>query len=116
MHMTHQDTQAHATEDAATLCHDVTCILMECHRDRNLPALFAQGVDAAALAQFAALMARRLAPLIGGRYIPKRDDRAARDVAVWAAFNGRNREEVMHNFKISRRLLYSILSRKRRGE
>ena len=112
--MTQHATTAPA-DDSATLCHDVACILIQCHRDRTPPQLFAQDIDRAALEQFAALMARRLGPLIGGRYVPKRDDRAARDAAVWAAFTGRNREEVMRSFGISRRLLYSILSRKRRG-
>lgn len=102
-------------DDSATLRHDMTCILLECHRDRNLHSPFRQEVDHTALTQFAALMARRLGPLIGGRYVPKVDERAARDVAVWAAFSGRNHLAVMHEFKISRRLLYSILARKRRA-
>ena len=102
-------------DDTAGLCHDMACILIECHRDRALGGLFRAGVDAAALHQVAAAMARRLGPLIGGRYVPKVDHRAARDAAVWAAFTGRNHKEVMHTYQISRRLLYSILSRKRRG-
>lgn len=102
-------------DDAAGLCHDMACILLECQRDRALGGLFREGVDSAALAQVAAAMARRLGPLIGGRYVPKVDHRAARDAAVWVAFTGRNHREVMHSFQISRRLLYSILSRKRRG-
>ena len=93
----------------------MTCILLECHRDRNLPGVFVKDVDSDALCEFAALIARRLGPLIGGRYIPKRDERALRDLAVCKTFNGRNHLEVMRDFKISKRLLYNILARKRRA-
>lgn len=104
-----------ATEEGASLRHDMTCILLECHRDRNLAGFLCDGVDGKALAQFGELLARKLGPLIGGRYVPKRDERAARDAAVWKAFTGRNHAEVLRHFSISRRLLYSILARKRRG-
>lgn len=93
----------------------MTLIVMECHRDRLGDGVFRPDVQQAALADLAALLARRLAPLIGGRYIPKRDERAARDLAVWQAFTGRNHKEVMREFEISRRLLYSILARRRKG-
>lgn len=101
------------SEDGATLRHDVHCILLECHRDRRLAALRdnLQPEDIHALAD---AVARRLAPRIGGRYVPKRDERAVRDAAVWARFNGRNHKDVMREFSISRRLLYSILARRRR--
>lgn len=101
--------------EGATLRQDMTCILLECHRDRLGDGIFRADADHSALAQFAAQIARRLAPLIGGRYIPKRDERALRDAAVWRAFSGGNHREVMREFGISRRLLYSILARKRRG-
>ena len=101
-------------DDTAGLCHDMACILIECQRDRGLAGVFRDGLDRAALHQVATAMARRLGPLIGGRYVPKVDHRAARDAAVWTAFTGRNHKEVMHTYQISRRLLYSILSRKRR--
>jgi len=98
----------------ATLCSDVACILMECHRDRNLQSLFAADVDGSAITLFAGVVARRLKPLISGRYMPKVDDRAARDLAVQGAFTGRNHKDVCAQFGISRRLLYSILARRRR--
>lgn len=102
--------------EGATLRQDMTCILLECHRDRLGDGIFRSDADHGALAQFAAQIALRLAPLIGGRYIPKRDtERAARDAAVWLAFTGRNHLEVMREFRISRRLLYSILARRRRA-
>lgn len=102
-------------EETASLRSDVHCILKECHRDRGL-SVFRDGVDGEAIAALAEVVARRLAPRIGGRYMPKRDARAARDAAVWKAWNGRNREDVMRQFGISRALLYSILARRpRRG-
>lgn len=103
--------------EAATLRDDVRCILLECHRDRALQALHG-GATSEALHQLADALARRLAPRIGGRYVPKRADseqRALRDAAVWRVFNGRNHAQVMRDFSISRRLLYSILSRQRRA-
>lgn len=106
-------------DEAATLRADVHCILLECHRDRHFLALRDQ-VAPEALEALAGAVATRLAPRIGGRYVPKGQYREGwqireqRDAAVWQAFNGRNHREVMGQFGISRRLLYSILSRRRR--
>lgn len=104
----------HPTDDGATLRHDMTCILLEVHRDRNVAPVFHGAVDRKALEEFAALVARRLAPLIGGRYIPKRDARAARDAALWDEFTGRNQKDMMRKFNVSRTLFYSIMARKPR--
>lgn len=101
--------------EADSLCHDVTCILLECQRDRRGGAALDSLASGAAVTDLARLVARRLAPMISGRYIHARDTRAVRDAAVWTAFSGRNHAEVMRDFKISRRLLYSILARRRRG-
>ena len=104
-------------DEAATLRDDVRCILLECHRDRALQALHGAATDDA-IHQLADAVARRLAPRIGGRYVPKRGDsdaRARRDAAVWQAWNGRNGAQIMRDFAISRRLLYSILSRMRKA-
>ena len=98
----------------ATLQLDVAMVLVECQRDRRGDGVFRPDVSARRLEEFAALVARRLAPRIGGRYVPKRDIRAARDSQVLAAFKGANHQEVMREFKISRRLLYAILARGRR--
>lgn len=103
-----------ADEESATLRADVHCILLECHRDQGFAALREQ-MPPEAIGALADAVARRLAPRIGGRYVPKRDARAQRDRDVWSAFNGRNHGDVMRQFSISRRLLYSILSRRRRG-
>ena len=102
-------------DEAATLRDDVRCILLECHRDRALQAVLHSTATTDAIHQLADAVARRLAQRIGGSYVPKRDARALRDAAVWQAWNGRNGPEVMSQFKISRRLLYSILSRKRKA-
>ncbi len=101
-------------DESATLRYDVRCILVECSRDRGL-AVFLDGVRGAEIEALAAEVARRLAPRIGGRYVPKRDARAQRDREVWQAFNGRNQAEVIARFGISKRLFYSILSRRPRG-
>lgn len=102
-----------AIDGRETLRHDVICILLECHRDRDLHRLFHPGTTQADMDRLAEVVARRLAPMIGGRYVPKRDERAARDKAVWQRFNGRNHQELMREFNISRRLLYAILARRR---
>lgn len=100
-------------DEGATLRNDVLCILVECHRDRGL-SVFRDDAPREAINALADVVARRLGPRIGGRYVPKRDERAARDAAVWADFTGRNFEEVRRKFGISRRLLYAILARRRR--
>lgn len=102
-----------AINEGATLRHDVTCILIECHRDSGMHSIFHPLATSEQVERLAEMMALRLAPMIGGRYIPKRDERATRDLAVWKRFNGRNHSEVMREFSISRRLLYSILARQR---
>lgn len=101
------------TDETTTLCHDMRCILVEATRDRAL-SVFRPDAPREALDALADTLARSLAPRIGGRYVPKRDDRAARDAAVLQAFTGRNHLEVQRKFAISRRLLYSILARKRK--
>lgn len=104
-----------AIDDGVTLRHDMTCILIECHRDSGMHGIFHPLATSEQVERLAEMLALRLAPMIGGRYIPKRDERAARDQAVWKRFNGRNHAEVMREFSISRRLLYSILARRRSG-
>lgn len=63
------------------------------------------------LRDLATTMARLLARRIGGRYVAFVEDRAQRDAAVLAAYNGRNRVDVMRRFGISRALFYNILAR-----
>ena len=108
-----------AIDEGATLRHDVTCILIECHRDSGLQSIFHPLATSEQVERLAEMMALRLGPLIGGRYVPKglhrsgSEERQKRDQAVWKRFNGRNHAEVMREFSISRRLLYSILARRR---
>ena len=103
--------------EVATLRHDVQCVLLQYTRDR--PSAPMPRLTEAQAAEMAAGLAPLLARRIGGRYVPKgaggSAERAERDRAVWQAFTGRNHREVMVQFGISRRLLYSILSRRRRG-
>lgn len=102
--------------DVTSLGHDIARVLVECHRGGLDGGVFRTDVSHAELSALAAIMGRRLAPLIGGRYIPKREMRAERDDAVLKAFNGHNHKDLMREFGISRSLLYSILRRKRRGD
>lgn len=106
-------------DEAATLRDDVRCILLECHRDRALQAVLHSTATTDAIHQLAAEVARRLAPRIGGQYVPKRGDsdaRARRDAAVWQAIrSGRNVQKIMRDFDISRRLYYNIKARMRKA-
>ena len=96
-----------------SLHHEMVCIIMETARDRR-DGLIKPGVTQAEASALAADLVRRLAPCIGGRYITKRDEKAARDAAVWKEFNGRNHVELMRKHQISRRLFYSIIARMRK--
>ena len=108
---------AHAPSAApadASLQLDVAMVLLDCHRDRRGDGIFRAGLSPDQLHQFAAVIAQRLAPRIGGRYVPRRTERdriAERDAAVVAAYNGLNRRQLMRDFGISRRLFYAILAR-----
>lgn len=96
-------------DGGTTLCHEMACILLECRRDRSDSGVLRPEASHADLADLAAQLARRLAPRIGGRYIPKRDMKAERDAEVirmWDA--GATRAEMVRKLKISRRLTYTI--------
>lgn len=112
--MTTTGTLTAATEEAATLEHDVLCILMRFHRQQGLQSL---RFDATAddLKADACRLSAELGAAIGGRYVPKmRDERAealeARNQAIFAAWNGRNRDELIRQFKISRRAFYRVIA------
>lgn len=103
-------------DDASGLRHDVHCILMECHRDRGLAGFLRDDVAADVLVALAADVARRLGPRIGGRYVPKRDEKALRDAAVIRRWDGgATREQIMREFSISRRLSYTITTAALKG-
>lgn len=106
------------TQEGMGLRHDLRCILMEVSMDRGI---FSVAPNREHIEAMADTMARRLAPRLGGRYIPKaaypsRADRAARDAAICAAFNGRNHAQLMREFDVSRRLVYAILAAGKRQE
>ena len=111
-----QDLPPHLSPDPG-LHFDVAMVLVECHRDRPHDGIFRRDLSPQAIQQFAAEIAARLAPRIGGRYICKRTERdriAERDAAVVSALgNGATTRQVMRDFRISRRLLYAILARTR---
>lgn len=63
--------------------------------------------------QFASAIARGLQRRLGGReiYIPA-EDKHDRDEQIRKEFNGRNRDEIMKKFAISKTRLYEIVSLK----
>ena len=102
--------------DRSGLRHDMACILLRYTQDRPGGGLIGRRLTEEEAMAFAADLARELAPIIGGRYVPKSENKARRDAEVWADFNGRNHQDVIRKHKISRRLLYSILARIRRAK
>jgi len=102
------------TDEAATLHHDLFAILLRFHRQQGLHSL-RRDVTKEELEQDCQRLSVELGAAIGGRYVPKHTatdrQRRERDQAVYAAFNGRNRPEVMRQFGISRALFYNILAR-----
>lgn len=108
------------TEEAASLRHDVFCVLLRFHRQQGLKSLRFD-VTAEDLKADAHRLSVELGAAIGGRYVAKTLDaesRAARNAAVYAMWNGKNRSEVMRHFNISRRLFYSVVASesRRRGD
>lgn len=102
-------------QSAAEPLHDITCLredllaaTMASLRASARP-IFDPRQEAAAINAFVAHLAQQLAPRIGGRYIPKSGQRALRDAAVRAMFNGRNLADVMRHFGLSKRHVYRIL-------
>lgn len=89
-------------------------VIKELRRDGLADDVIKDKLNDGDMKKFCAELSSRLGLRIGGRYVPKMDYRAARDASVWKAFNGRNHAEVMKQFSISRRLLYSILARQRK--
>ena len=104
------------TDTAVTLANDLKCILLECHRDR--PDLFPHNADKAALAALAHRISARLGPIIGSSYVGKeyalglkaKKDRDAQ--VVQARKDGLSETQLVRKFKISRRLVYSILAQR----
>lgn len=102
-------------EESHSLRLDVECALREAHREK--PAIFGRPLTPQELRDLAVMVADKLRPRIGGRYVPKtadREERAVRNAAVLQAFNGNNREQVMREFNISRRLFYCIIAEDRK--
>ncbi|MEJ5896348.1 Mor transcription activator family protein [Aquabacterium sp. G14] len=102
-------------EESYSLRLDVECALREAHREQ--PAIFGRPLSQQELRDLAVMVAEKLRHRIGGRYVPKmadREAREARNAAVLKAFNGNNREQVMREFNISRRLFYCILAEDRK--
>lgn len=103
-------------EVVSSLQHDVLMVLVECHRDRaSASGFIREDLRPADINRLAIVMAQRLASRIGGRYVPKGRfrsgtlERATRNAQIRRAFNGRNHQEVMRSYGISRAMLYRII-------
>lgn len=105
-----------ANPEGLSLRHDMACVILRYTRDRPDGGLIGRRLAEKEVMALAADLARELAPMIGGRYVPKSGNKAQRDAEVWADFNGKNHQDVIRKHKISRRLLYSILARIRRSK
>lgn len=92
-----------SAEDNAAALHDELTIIV---REET-------GLNEGFASQFAARILDGLRKRLGGKevYIPA-EDRQARDAAIRADYNGRNRQEVCRKYGISRTRLYEIIGEK----
>lgn len=66
------------------------------------------GMNKALAQDLAKAMLARMLKTVGGDYLPK-VDKAARNKAIKARFNGVNHEEICHEFGVSKATLYRVL-------
>lgn len=108
------------TEDntGTVLRHELACILLNYTMDRPGGGLMGKRLTREEASTLAAELSPYMAPLVSAtsRVVRMADVKAERDSAVWRMFRGNNHAEVMRKFTISRRLLQSILARKRRSQ
>lgn len=90
----------------SSMRHDVEMILVKITRDRPDYLTIGPGKMAALTAIIADEMRQRF----GSQYLTRVEDRTERNKAAMKMFNGKNREEVMKRFRISKRVFYRILS------
>jgi len=108
--------EARITQDHPTLCADIAAVFAEALRDKTVAGFFRPDLSEQQRRHLVAWASIRVAMRVGGRYIPKKaDDRALRNAAVVQAFTGNNHADLMRSFRISRRLVYNIVARVRRG-
>lgn len=100
--------------DHDSLEFDLRCSLVDAARSPVFLGTFGHAMKEALLE----VLAREAAPILlartGGRYLPKRDDRERRNAQIVAMFDGKNRDEVMRHFKISRRVFYRVITEYRK--
>ena len=95
--------------------HDVEMILVKITRDQ--PDYIK--INPGKMAALTALIAEEMSQRLGARYVPRVEDRTERNLAAMRMFDGRNRDEVMRRFRISKRVFYRVLSdhlRSKRGK
>lgn len=106
------------TDDHGTvLRHELACILRNYTMDQPGGGLLGRRLTSEEARALAADLSPYMAALVSttSRVVRMSDVRVERDAAVWRAFRGANHADVMRQFAISRRVLQSILARKRRG-
>ncbi len=109
------DEENRIAQDHPTLCADIAAVFNEALHDKTVGQFFRDNLDERQRRYLVAWASIRVAMRVGGRYIPKKaDDRALRNAAVVQAFTGNNHTDLMRQFRISRRLVYSIVARVRR--
>jgi hypothetical protein len=100
-------------DDAELLRNDVFGILMQFRSGYGAPAISPDLSDDE-LRAYADRFASALHQVIGGHYIQKPNSspaaRAARYAAIYEMWNGKNRDQVMRHFGISRRWFYSVIA------
>ena len=108
--------ETRVAQDHPTLCADIAAVFSEALRDKSVAGFFQPDLTEQKRRHLVAWVSVRVAMRVGGRYIPKKaDDRALRNAAVVQAFTGNNHADLMRSFRISRRLVYNIVARVRRG-
>ena len=109
---------AETDKDGTVLRHELACILINYTMDRPGGGLLGKRLTRDEASTLAADLAPYMTPLVSAtsRVVRMSDVKIERDAAVWRMFKGDNHAEVMRKYTISRRLLQSILARKRRSQ
>lgn len=105
--------ETRVAQDHPTLCADIASVVTEALRDKSVSGFFHPDLTEQKRRHLVAWVSVRIAMRVGGRYIPKKiDDKALRNAAVEQAFTGNNHKDLMREFRISRRLVYSLTAPK----
>lgn len=105
------------SENGTVLRHELACILHNYTMDQPGGGLLGRRLTREEARALAADLSPYLSPIIRttGRVVSVADVRKERDAAVWRMFRGNNHADVMRQFSVSKRVLQTILARKRRS-